>query len=115
MASPARRSAPRSGAARVEPFCLLPRPMTGGKYLPCKTFAAAIAVTNAGGEINCADSGGFGTLTITKAITVACEVGTAGILGLGGGSSIAIDINAATTDVVTLRGLDIDGQATSGY
>jgi len=88
---------------------------TCSRAAPCKTFAAAIAVTNAGGEINCVDSGGFGTLVITKAITVACEVGTAGILGLGGGSSIAIDINAATTDVVTLRGLDIDGQATSGY
>ena len=81
---------------------------------PCKTFAAAIAVTNAGGEINCVDSGGFGTLTITKAITVACEVGTAGILGTGGGNSIAIDIDAGAADVVTLRGLDIDGQVTSG-
>jgi hypothetical protein len=110
-AAPAQAQNPRTWVSGVgddlSPTC--------SRAAPCKTFAAAIAVTNAGGEINCVDSGGFGTLTITKAITVACEVGTAGVLGTGGGSASAILINAATTDVVTLRGLDIDGQATTGY
>ncbi len=75
---------------------------------PCKTFAAAIANTTPGGEINCLDPGSFDTVTITKAITISCEAGTAGILAPNG--LIAIIIDAATTDVVNLRGLDIDGQ-----
>ena len=37
---------------------------------PCKTFAGAISKTAVGGEINAIDSGGFGAVTITKAITI---------------------------------------------
>ena len=44
---------------------------------PCKTFAGAISKTAAGGEINCLDPGGFGTVTITKSITIDCT-GTIG-------------------------------------
>src|SRR5580693_2238323 len=50
---------------------------------PCKTFAGAISKTSAGGEINCLDPGGFGALTITQAITISCEAGTAGVLVSG--------------------------------
>jgi len=74
---------------------------------PCKTFAHAISVTAPGGEINCLDGGSFGAVTITVSITISCETGTAGIAASSGGSGISI--GAATTDVVTLRGLDIDG------
>src|SRR2546430_10149727 len=35
---------------------------------PCKTFAGAISKTAVDGEIDCLDPGGFGTVTITKAI-----------------------------------------------
>src|SRR3712207_8357645 len=37
---------------------------------PCKTWAGAISKTAAGGEIDALDPGGYGTLTITKSITV---------------------------------------------
>src|SRR5256885_3377457 len=37
---------------------------------PCKTYAGAISKTAAGGEISVLDPGGFGALTITKAITI---------------------------------------------
>jgi len=37
---------------------------------PCKTFAGSISKTVAGGEIDCLDPGGFGALTITKAVTI---------------------------------------------
>ena len=37
---------------------------------PCKTWAGAISKTAIGGEIDALDSGGFGTLTITKSITI---------------------------------------------
>ena len=40
---------------------------------PCKTFAGAISKTAVNGEINCLDPGGFGTLNITKSITVDCS------------------------------------------
>ena len=43
---------------------------------PCKTFAGSISKTAAGGEINCLDPGGFGAVTITKAVTThATELG----------------------------------------
>ena len=73
---------------------------------PCKTFAGAISKTAAGGEINCIDSGGFGALTITKAITLDCETVEAGVLVAG---TNGIVVAAATTDVVVLRGLDFQG------
>src|ERR1700681_4351769 len=50
---------------------------------PCKTFPGAISKTAIGGEINCLDPGGFGGVTITKAITISCEAGTAGVLVQG--------------------------------
>src|SRR6266480_6142800 len=50
---------------------------------PCKTFAGAISKTAAAGEINCLDSGGFGSVTITKSITIKCEGTIGGILASG--------------------------------
>ncbi|MBI1330379.1 MAG: hypothetical protein GC166_10820 [Alphaproteobacteria bacterium] len=76
---------------------------------PCKTFAGAISKTAAGGEINCLDPGGFGAVTITKSITLDCE-GTLGSVLAAGTNGIVI--NAAATDVVVLRYLDIEGFAT---
>lgn len=76
---------------------------------PCKTFAGAISKTAAGGEISVLDPGGYGALTITKAITV--DGGT----GAGWGSTLAsltngfvINANSAS-DVVTLRRISING------
>src|SRR5476649_276751 len=73
---------------------------------PCKTFAGAISKTSASGEINCIDPGGFGALTITKAITISCEAGTAGVLVAG---TNAFTISAGANDVIYLKGLDIEG------
>jgi hypothetical protein len=73
---------------------------------PCKTFAGAISKTAAKGEINALDSGGFGAVTITKAITIDGGGNIAGVLAsLVNG----IIVNAGTGDVVTLRNLDING------
>ncbi|WP_292639037.1 right-handed parallel beta-helix repeat-containing protein, partial [Mesorhizobium sp.] len=78
---------------------------------PCKTFAGAISKTVAGGEINCIDPGGYGTVTITKSITIACEDVEASPLNSGGINGVVI--NAAATDIVILRGLDINGGGTT--
>src|SRR5215469_13177059 len=48
---------------------------------PCKTFAGAISKTAAGGEIDCLDPGGFGTVTVTKSITLDCGGGIGGQVG----------------------------------
>src|SRR3954451_22459742 len=73
---------------------------------PCKTFAGAISKTGNGGEINCLDPGGFGGVTIGKSLTIKCQYTEGGVLVSG---TNAIVINAAATDKVTLRGLDING------
>jgi len=72
---------------------------------PCKTFAGAISKTAPGGEINCLDPGGFGAVTITKAMTISCLYTEGGALAGGNG----VVVNAGVNDVVFLRGLDIFG------
>src|SRR5438552_2272987 len=76
---------------------------------PCKTFAGAISKTVTKGEINCLDPGGFGGVTITKAITIKCHYTEGGVLVSG---TNAIVVNTPSTDSVTLRGLDINGLGT---
>src|SRR4051794_28255150 len=76
---------------------------------PCKTFAGAISKTATNGEINCLDPGGFGGVTITKAITIKCHYTEGGVLVSG---TNAIVVNAPATASVTLRGLDINGLGT---
>ncbi|MDX6679322.1 MAG: hypothetical protein QOE31_3374 [Solirubrobacteraceae bacterium] len=77
---------------------------------PCKTFAGAISKTATGGEINVLDSGGYGAVTITKAITIKARGNTAGVLT---NAANAINVNAGASDRVTLRGLDINGLGTA--
>ena len=76
---------------------------------PCKTFAGAISKTAAGGEINVLDPGGFGAVTITKSLTISSENFEAGVLVSG---TNGIVISAGASDVVILRGLDIEGLGT---
>ena len=76
---------------------------------PCKTFAGSISKTADNGEINCLDPGGFGAVTITKSLTIACEDTRGGVLVSG---TNAIIVNAAADDRVVLRGLDIQGTGT---
>lgn len=77
---------------------------------PCKTFAGAISKTAAGGEINVLDPGGFGAVTITKSISIISENFEAGVLV---SATNGIIINAGATDVVILKGLDIEGLGSS--
>ena len=73
---------------------------------PCKTFAGAISKTAAAGEINCLDPGGFGAVTVTKSMTISCEMGTGGVLVAG---TNGIVFQGAATDYLYLKGLDIEG------
>lgn len=73
---------------------------------PCKTFTGAITKTNAGGDIYCLDPGGYGPVTINKAISIICDGTFAGIAVNTGN---AITVNAGAVDSVTLSGIEIDG------
>src|SRR5215218_2442099 len=85
---------------------------------PCKTFAGAISKTANNGEIDCLDPGGFGTVTITKSITID------GTNGAGFGSILAAGTNGVNvndsltatpnTIIVNLRNLSIQG-ANTGF
>ena len=72
---------------------------------PCKTFAGAISKTATNGEINCLDPAGYGSINITKSITIDCEDTQGSILAslvngvIVNGSGIA----------VKLRGISING------
>ena len=73
---------------------------------PCKTFAGAQTKTAAGGEIDALDPGGFGSITITKSLTIDGGGQVASVLNAG---APGININAGPTDMVTLRNLSIRG------
>jgi hypothetical protein len=75
---------------------------------PCKTFAGSIAKVVAGGEIDCLDPGGFGFVTISKAITIDCSGTFGSVMVVGTGFTIA----AGASDKVVLRGLSINGVGT---
>jgi hypothetical protein len=83
---------------------------------PCKTFAGAISKTADGGEIDCLDPGGFGTITITKSITIDGTTGAgfgsilaAGTTGVNANDSAS---GAPMTKIIRLRNLSINGATT---
>jgi len=76
---------------------------------PCKTFPGAISKTAPGGEISVLDPGGFGAVTITKAITLNGEGTLAGILNAG---SNGINVAAGAADKVIIRNISINGATT---
>jgi Right handed beta helix region len=78
----------------------------------CRTLQYAHdSVVAAGGEIDILDPAGYGTLTITKAISIVNDgVGTAGVQAASGA---AITINAGATDAIRFRGLNIEGLGTA--
>jgi hypothetical protein len=83
---------------------------------PCKTFAGAISKTAMFGEINCLDPGGYGTVTITKSITLDCQYTLGSILNAGvNGVTINYDAFQAvdTRKTVRLHGIAFNG-ANSG-
>src|ERR1017187_9931557 len=73
---------------------------------PCKTWAGAISKTAAGGEIDALDPGGFGAVTIVKAMTLDGGGNLASILVSG---TPGITVNAGVNDIVTIRNLSIAG------
>lgn len=75
---------------------------------PCKTFSKAHSVTTANGEINVLDAGGYGTVSITKSITIDGGEAFSSILA---SLTTGITVNIAGGHV-TLRNLYINGAGT---
>lgn len=73
---------------------------------PCRGFAAAISVVASGGEVIALDSGGYGAVTITKAVQITAPTGV--YVAITAASGTAITIDAGATDVVVLRGLTLN-------
>src|SRR4051812_22714536 len=81
---------------------------TGSVASPKRSFAGALTVTDAGGEIVALDSAGYGGVTINKPVSIIAPPGVYGGVTVGvGGTAIAVSITA--TDSVVLRGLSITG------
>jgi nitrous oxidase accessory protein NosD len=78
---------------------------------PCRTFAGALAKTNSGGQIVVKNSGGFGSVTIDRSITIDGAGKYAAIQAPANENGITIQVNGS--DIVVLRGLTIIGRATS--
>lgn len=85
------------------------------RQAPCKTFTFAHGVVAAGGEITVLDPSGYGTVNITKSVSIVSDNGS-GEASVATFSGDGISINAGPSDVVILRGLVIDGlnNATGG-
>lgn len=74
---------------------------------PCKTWPGAISKTAAGGEIDVLDPGGFGTVTIAKAITLDGNTGAIGSILASGVPGVTV--NAGASDKIILRNMTING------
>ena len=73
---------------------------------PCATLNHAFSVVAAGGEIAVAGPGEFGSLLVTKAVSISNDGAGEALIQ---SNSTAIDILANPGDILTLRGLVIDG------
>jgi hypothetical protein len=75
---------------------------------PCRSFAAAIALADANGEVVVLDSAGYGRVTIDKSVTITVPPGIYGGMTVASGAN-GVDI-ATPGVIVVLRGMSINGQ-----
>jgi len=102
LASPLTLAAQRTfvGATGTDnPACSLPA--------PCRTFTAALAAASDMGEVIVLDSAGYGTVTITKSVSIIAPPGIYAGISVLSGDGVTINAPGAT---VVLRGLTINGQ-----
>jgi hypothetical protein len=86
---------------------------------PCKTFAGAISKTFINGEIDVLDPGGYGTLTITKSITIdgGHGAGWASVLASGSPAGFIVNVAGNANDplrTVRIRNIQFNGAGASG-
>jgi len=74
---------------------------------PCRSFGAAIGVTNPGGEIIVLDSAGYGQVAIPQSVSIISPPGIYAGVSVMAGEGVTINTPGIE---VTLRGLTINGQ-----
>ncbi len=86
---------------------------TCSRDAPCREFATALAVTDAGGEVVVLSSGGFEPFTIVRGVTVNVPPGIHASVRSSGPTDARYGVTVAApgTDTVVLRGLTIDTSA----
>jgi hypothetical protein len=73
---------------------------------PCRSFTAALTVTDISGEVVALDAAGYGVVTITKSVTITANPGYYAGISASTGNAVTI----ATPGInVVLRGLNING------
>ena len=77
------------------------------RQAPCRNFAAAVAQTNANGEVVALDSAGYGPVTITQSVSIVAPLGVHAAISVFSGAGVTIN---APTVHATLRNLYINGQ-----
>jgi hypothetical protein len=75
---------------------------------PCASFAQAISLAGAGGEVDCLTGGDYGPVTITASVTIDCGPGNLGVIEAVVNTS-AITVNLSTAGTVILRNLSLNG------
>jgi hypothetical protein len=74
---------------------------------PCRSFTAALAVTDVDGEIVVIDSAGYGPVSISQSVFITTPLGVyAGITASG---VDGIDVTIGASDRVVLKGLTLNG------
>ena len=81
------------------------RPCTRNQ--PCRTFDAALAKTEAGGEVVAIETGSYEPATVSKSITLAAAPGADVAIRVTTGNAVTVSANSG--DVVVLRGLRLSG------
>jgi hypothetical protein len=84
-----------------------------GPTAPCRTFSAALSVTDSAGEMVVLNSGGYGPVTITQSVSITAPDGV--YAGIAVPSSTPSGIEIATAGVnVRLKGLTLNGNTGAG-
>jgi len=80
---------------------------------PCQTITHALAIVSTGGIVSIVGSGGYDAFTVTRAVTVEAEPGVVASIDVPA-SGTGVTVNAASTDLVTLRSITLHGSAGTG-
>ena len=75
------------------------------RSLPCRSFSAAIAQTDVGGEVIALDSGGYGVVTINQPVSLIAPSGVYAGITSSGGNGVTV---ATVSGRVVLRNLTLN-------
>ena len=78
------------------------------RSLPCRSFAAAVLVTDPDGEVIVLDSGGYGVVTITQPASLIAPDGVHA--GISASFGAAVTVDAGDSANVVLRNLSLNSQ-----